>query len=64
MRIRTTVRAGGGSLQHNEATGLRLKTHVKAGGLRLGNHNELTGLELQTRLNSRRRLGRNPATGE
>ena len=31
MKIRTTVKAGGRRLNHNEAVGLKLKTHVKAG---------------------------------
>jgi hypothetical protein len=47
MQVKTRVKAGGLSLNHNEtlvraprqAQGLKVKTRVKAGGLKL-NHNE------------------------
>jgi hypothetical protein len=47
MQVKTRVKAGGLSLNHNEtlvcaptqAQGLKVKTRVKAGGL-MGNHNE------------------------
>jgi len=44
MKIRTKVKAGGRSINHNEtlvrdSRGLRVKTNVKAGGLSR-NHNE------------------------
>ena len=43
MKIRTTIKAGGRTYNHNEivlrAAGLKLKTRVKAGGRR-PNHNE------------------------
>ena len=47
MKVRTTIKAGGISLNHNEtlardaaqAPGLTVKTGVKAGGISL-NHNE------------------------
>jgi len=48
MQVKTRVKAGGLSLNHNETlvrakgptTGLTVKTHVKAGGFNLHNHNE------------------------
>jgi hypothetical protein len=44
MQVKTRVKAGGITLNHNEtlvrAKGLTVKTHVKAGGGRMGNHNE------------------------
>jgi hypothetical protein len=48
MKTKTRVRAGGVAVNHNEtlvrevskATALRVKTKVKAGGMRLHNHNE------------------------
>jgi len=40
MKLRTNVKAGGLSANHNQ-TGLRLKTRVKAGGLS-ANHNQVS----------------------
>jgi len=46
MKTKTEVKAGGGSVQHNEwlnsatsAAGLKVRTSVKAGGI-TNNHNE------------------------
>ena len=43
MKTKTKVKAGGGSVQHNErlnsAAGLKVRTSVKAGGI-TNNHNE------------------------
>jgi hypothetical protein len=40
MKVKTGVKAGGRSLNHNEAQGgLKVQTGVKAGGISL-NHNE------------------------
>ncbi len=46
MKTKTKVKAGGGSIQHNErlnsatsAAGLKVRTSVKAGGI-TNNHNE------------------------
>src|SRR5262249_59065845 len=48
MQVKTRVKAGGWPLNHNEtlvrapkpAPSLKVKTNLKAGGVRLGNHNE------------------------
>src|SRR5271157_1486746 len=43
MKVKTGIKAGGISLNHNEAQGgLKVKTGIKAGGVQL-NHNEAQG---------------------
>ena len=43
MRVKSSVKAGGTRLNHNQAAkGLRVKSNVKAGGTRL-NHNQKVG---------------------
>lgn len=41
MTTRTNLKAGG-TINHNETLrgGVKTKTHVKAGGIRMQNHNE------------------------
>jgi hypothetical protein len=50
MKIKTNIKAGGISMQHNQsmARGLKIKSNVKAGGISL-NHNQtmLRGLKVK-----------------
>ena len=57
MKIRTTVKAGARTNNHNETVlrlagqsrGLKVRTQVRAGNIR-PNHNEAVGLKLKTRV--------------
>jgi hypothetical protein len=57
MRMKTHVRAGLAGANHNEtlvrdkgtAKGLKVKTHVRAGGIRLQNHNETLVVDTRRR---------------
>jgi hypothetical protein len=52
MKIKTNIKAGGISMQHNQtiARGLKIKTNVKAGGVQGANHNQTAarGLKVKT----------------
>jgi len=55
MRIKSNVKAGGLTAQHNQtmARGLKVKTNVKAGGMHM-QHNQTTahGLKVKTGFNA------------
>lgn len=43
LKVRSSIKAGPGSLNHSEARGLKVRSSVKAGGLKY-NHSEAKGL--------------------
>ena len=56
MKVKTGIKAGGWSLNHNEAQGgLKVKTGIKAGGFGV-NHNEAQGGLKGKRLESGREI--------
>jgi len=62
MKLKTNVKAGGTSLNHNETIagqskkGLRVSTNLRAGGVRMMNHNE--NLTSQPKKGRKSRLSR------
>jgi hypothetical protein len=48
MKIRTNVKAGGSSIQHNQTVGLKAMTDVKAGGIE-PNHNQTVARGLKVK---------------
>ncbi|MGH9755220.1 MAG: hypothetical protein ACREA2_20775 [Blastocatellia bacterium] len=64
MKVKTNIKAGGLSINHNQtlSRGLKVKTNVKAGGFGCGNHNQTMarGLKVKTNVKAGLNLGPGP----